>query len=144
MGDIEACEGFDDMIQPPVIFEENEAETIIEIENKLMNIENKYNEYSKQQKSNIYQRSSTTSKSQMAKYTSSFVKGLRREIIDSFLKSLIACKRCDSCGAFSPPLRQDSYTKIFERPLQKRLRKSMEGMKIKLKVLSFYIILSQK
>ena len=64
----------------------------------------------------------------------SLIRKMQREVIDSFNKESLACKRCDFCGSFSPALRKDGSSKIFEKPLQKRLRKSMSGMKLSLKV----------
>jgi hypothetical protein len=64
----------------------------------------------------------------------SLIVKLQRELIDSFNKEALACKRCDGCGSFSPALRKDGTSKIFEKPLAKRLRKSMSGMKLSLKV----------
>jgi hypothetical protein len=66
----------------------------------------------------------------------SLIMKLQREVIDSFNKEALACKQCDSCGAYSPSLRKDGTSKIFEKPLAKRLRKSMGGMKKSLKVMS--------
>lgn len=69
----------------------------------------------------------------------SLIRKMQREVIDSFNKEALACKRCDSCGSFSPALRKDGSSKIFEKPLQKRLRKSMSGMKLSLKVILIYL-----
>lgn len=71
--------------------------------------------------------------------SNSLITKMQREVIDCFNKEALACKRCDSCGAFSPALRKDGTSKIFEKPLQKRLRKSMSGMKLSLKVLTHFI-----
>ncbi len=70
----------------------------------------------------------------------SLIRKMQREVIDSFNKEAVACKRCDSCGSFSPPLRKDGSSKIFEKPLQKRLRKSMSGMKMSLKVIALFFL----
>ena len=64
----------------------------------------------------------------------SLVVKTQREVLDHFNKEAMSCSRCDTCGSFSPALRKDGMSKIFERPLQRRLRKSMSGMKFALKV----------
>lgn len=128
MGAIEQCENLDSVVQVPVVFDENESETMIAIEKTLSNLENSYIDYLKNK-----QLGRNNCNLDCAAY-SSYAKSLRRDIVDSFLKTAVAVKKCDSCGSFSPPLRKDGYSKIFERPLQKRIRKSMEGLKIKLKV----------
>jgi len=63
----------------------------------------------------------------------SLISRMQREIIDAFNKEAQACKQCDYCNSYSPALRKDGNSKIFEKPLAKRLRKSMSGMKKSLK-----------
>eukprot|EP01041_Mallomonas_annulata_P009274 gene9274-19252_t len=58
-----------------------------------------------------------------------FLKGLQRTIIESFWKTVQSIKKCDHCGAYSPGLRKDGFTKIFLKPLNKRLRESMGKQK---------------
>eukprot|EP01031_Cornospumella_fuschlensis_P033937 gene33937-41073_t len=55
------------------------------------------------------------------------IKSLQRELIDAFMKANIATKRCENCNAFSPPIRKDGASKIFQRPIPMRQRKSMSS-----------------
>ena len=55
------------------------------------------------------------------------------EIVDAFQKLCISIKKCESCGSPSPPIRKDGYTKLFEKPMPKKLRITMQASKIKLK-----------
>ena len=44
-------------------------------------------------------------------------KGLRTRYLKELVKELVHVGKCQSCGAHSPTLRKDGYTKIFEKPL---------------------------
>jgi len=45
---------------------------------------------------------------------------VRREMILDFIKSAMAAKACESCGAHSPKFRHDSHNKIFHAKLAER------------------------
>jgi DNA-directed RNA polymerase I subunit RPA1 len=119
LGDVAASDALDNLVAAPVVFNsEQDLEGALsgsEIEQKLMYYELLY-------------------ESKKSSHVNASVKTQQRLVIDSFVKSVVACKKCENCGSFSPPLRKDGYSKIFEKALQKRLRKSMSGMRIKLKV----------
>jgi DNA-directed RNA polymerase I subunit RPA1 len=120
MGMVKESNELEDLFIPPAIFNDSAEEATDHLEHahtKLAEYEEKY--------ANFLQH--TTSK------PNSLTISLQRAVLDAFQKSSIASKKCESCGGFSPPLRKDGYTKLFEKPLQKRLRKSMQGMKMKLK-----------
>ncbi len=55
----------------------------------------------------------------------------QRQVIDAFYKAAMSAKRCENCQAFSPALRKDGYSKIFQKPLQKRLERAMSAMRMK-------------
>jgi hypothetical protein len=118
MGRVKESNNLEDLLLPPSVFPSDAATSKIESEEKLRQYEEEYERYAQNRNRSV---DSSTSSSQ-------------RAIIDAFQKAAQAAKKCDSCGSFSPPLRKDGYSKLFEKPLQKRLRKSMQGMKIKLKV----------
>lgn len=120
MGMVKESNELEDLFIPPAIFNENSQDAVSHLEEaqkKLLEYEAKYLHFLQ-----------TKSKPTAATVT------LQREVLDAFQKASVAVKKCESCGAFSPSLRKDGYTKLFEKPLQKKQRKSMQGMKLKLKV----------
>ncbi len=127
MGMVKESNELEDLYIPPSIFVETGEEAAAHSENilkQLQSYEEKYNHFIQTNKSK----------------PSSATANLQREVIDAFQKLAVATKKCDSCGSFSPSLRKDGYTKLFEKPLQKKVRKSMQGMKIKLKVPPLFTI----
>ena len=44
-------------------------------------------------------------------------KGLRTRYLKELVKELVHAGKCHACGAHSPTLRKDGYTKLFEKPL---------------------------
>lgn len=60
-----------------------------------------------------------------------YIKTMQRETIDAFMRTCIAAKKCETCGAFSPPFRKDGSTKIFQKPMPKRQEKAMAPLKLK-------------
>jgi hypothetical protein len=121
MGMVKESNELEDLFIPPAIFNDSAEEATDHLASAhtiLAGYEAKYEIFLKQ----------TNSK------PTSMTVSLQRIVLDAFQKSSIAAKKCESCGGFSPPLRKDGSTKLFEKPLQKRLRKSMQGMKMKLKV----------
>lgn len=61
------------------------------------------------------------------------VKQYRRDVIHEFLRASMGATKCEACGAFSPSLRKDGHTKIFQRPLTQRARKAMSAMRMQIK-----------
>jgi hypothetical protein len=60
----------------------------------------------------------------------------QRAVIDAFIKSSTACRKCENCNAYSPSFRKDGYTKIFMKPLAKKYKLAMHAMKKKIHVSS--------
>jgi hypothetical protein len=50
----------------------------------------------------------------------------RREVVDEFMKIIGGMKKCENCGAFSPALRKDGYSKLFQKPLNDKALKHNE------------------
>lgn len=121
MGMVKESNELEDLFIPPAIFNESAQDAASHLEEahkKLLEYEARYMQFLLQTKTK----------------PSAVTVTLQREVLDAFQKSSVAVKKCESCGAFSPSLRKDGYTKLFEKPLQKKQRKSMQGMKLKLKV----------
>lgn len=66
-------------------------------------------------------------------------KNLQRTVLDEFRKKCLEVKKCENCGAFSPPYRKDGYSKIFQKPLSNAMKKRMSAMRLKLKVGVFHV-----
>jgi DNA-directed RNA polymerase I subunit RPA1 len=62
-----------------------------------------------------------------------YTRSLQAGVIETFHRAALAVKGCENCGAHSPPLRKDGFTKIFQRPTPKRLRAIMLAKKLKLR-----------
>lgn len=61
------------------------------------------------------------------------VKQYRKDVLHDFLRASMGATKCEACGAFSPSLRKDGHTKMFQRPLTQRARKAMNAMRMQLK-----------
>lgn len=119
MGDSLLASKLDDMAHPPVAEDDKEGLHAADFEALLRRCEEQYKTYScspRRRRADVH------------------LKNMQREVVEAFFKSAMAVKKCENCGAFSPPLRKDGFTKIFRRPMPKRLRKSMDTMKVSLKV----------
>lgn len=120
MGRIQESKQIDDLFLPSTVSDEvngDDKKNQIDVNKKLEDYENDYKKYLQ----------TNPPKPNSATCT------LQREIIDSFQKLCLATKKCESCGSYSPPIRKDGYTKLFEKPMPKKLKKAMESSKIKLK-----------
>lgn len=121
MGEFEACESLDDLFVPATIFtEEGERTTAADIESRLKHYESMFETY----------------KTRAATRRNAFdpnKENIHRALVEEFYRAAQSARKCENCGAFSPSLRKDGFTKIFERPLAKKLQRSMDGMRIKLK-----------
>jgi hypothetical protein len=123
MGMVKESQDIEDLFIPPAIFDD--SATAKDASSHLEGVNQQLEKYEEKYQKFLLQRTSKPSSLTMA---------LQRDVLDAFQKSSVAAKKCESCGGFSPPLRKDGYTKLFEKPLQKKHRKSMQGMKLKLKV----------
>lgn len=130
MGMVKESQDLEDLFIPPTVFDD--SATAADASGHLEGVFRQLDKYEEQYQKFIQQRTSKPTSRTMA---------LQRDVLDAFQKSSFTAKKCESCGGFSPPLRKDGYTKLFEKPLQKKHRKSMQGMKLKLKVtpLSFLL-----
>ena len=56
-------------------------------------------------------------------------RSMQQEVVDEFYKNASATKKCENedCGCYSPGIRKDGYTKVFVRPLNKRLKRTMDA-----------------
>ena len=61
------------------------------------------------------------------------IKSLQRELVNEFIKSAMAARKCESCGGTSPKLRKDGFTKIYQRPLSKRDRIALKSRRVRIK-----------
>lgn len=118
MGMIKESEDVETLCLPPTVFTDESVEMQADADSKLQEYEEMYEAFAKKSSRQI---------------PDSRTKKVQRDLVADFYRSALSCKSCSSCGSFSPSIRKDGYTKIFERPLAKRLRKSMQGMRINLK-----------
>lgn len=118
MGLIKESEDVEQLCSPATLFPDEDAEFQTESEKRLQKYEEMYDVHIKSRKH----------------FPDSRTKKMQRDVINEFYKLTLSCKSCSSCGSFSPSIRKDGYSKLFERPLAKRLRKSMQGLRINLKV----------
>lgn len=126
MGEIAEAEQIMDAVAPQSFFLDGEAgadkanedrDPSVDVERRLTDIEKRYARFVKRKKSNHV--------------PDQYVKSLQQDLIDQCMKACLGAKKCETCSAFSPPFRKDGNTKIFQRPIPKRNRRSMEGMNLK-------------
>lgn len=138
LGNIAEYELFDDLTTVPVVFDDIENTHASDLEKKLIEYEKQYlkmmirnNEIKKQNenKSFIYHK-------KIIKQTDASIKVIQRGVIDTFLKTSVAIKKCENCGSFSPGFRKDGFAKIFQKAMPVRLAKQMKAMRKKLQVTS--------
>lgn len=128
MGDVEEASTLFDSVAPSQLDkgdgEQGESTDPNNIESKLRKIEIRYKTF-------LQTRA-------LKKKPDYLIKSLQRELIDSFMKANMAIKKCENCNAFSPPIRKDGASKIFQRPIPVRQRKSMSSsLKQKVSLISF-------
>lgn len=111
MGHGDAVEALDAMLVPSAIFQTSEAD----IERELASYECQYDLYLAGHPDRAVSMHTTNK---------------LNELIEQFKKAASSQKRCENCKAYSPALRKDGFTKIFEKPLSKKLMKTMENSKI--------------
>jgi hypothetical protein len=61
-------------------------------------------------------------------------KHLQRDVIAKFFRLCTSALKCSNCGASSPKLRKDGFTKIYQRSLTQKLTKELESKNLKMKV----------
>ncbi len=116
MGDIEASNNLFDMVgasQRKKDDDIGEWTDEVPLETKLKEIEARFSRF---KRSNL-----------MKSKPDLLIKNLQRDLIDVFQKAAIDAKRCENCSAFSPPIRKDGASKIFQKPIPMRQRKSMSS-----------------
>lgn len=161
MGDITGAQDLQDMLQPSLLDSEEDggknASTSrssgaisLDAEQTLRLYEQRYVAYAtsiaNKQRVKIPQPGSSNHHNNKNSYTTSsilkpravdpYLRDLQAEVIDVFQKAALGVKCCENCGAHTAPLRKDQYTKIFQKPMPKRLRNIMVAKKMKLKVAS--------
>lgn len=110
MGNAEAVESLDAMLIPSTLF----ATSDTDIDRELSAYEAQYDVFL-----------STHRDRSVDMHTTNKL----NELIEQFKKAALSQKRCENCKSYSPSLRKDGFTKIFEKPLSKKLLKSMESGK---------------
>lgn len=129
MGDIENATNLEDLLQASTnIFNEDDQEikknknNSIDYEQSFQLYEERYENYIKNNRNKTYLQ------------VDGYNKDLQNQVIDLFQRTCVSIKSCENCNAITPPLRNDQYTKIFQKPMPKRLRKTMALKKLKFKV----------
>lgn len=140
MGELDLAKKMDDMVVPPTkenlldVADENIVDQLKrfeqQLEDKLRQIERRYELYKRQETAR--RERGETEPSATARQ-SNYIKLEQRAVLDAFYRIAMSTKKCENCGAFSLPLRRDGYAKIFQRPLQKRLERTMTAMRMRLK-----------
>ncbi|CAM9118714.1 unnamed protein product [Sphacelaria rigidula] len=51
-------------------------------------------------------------------------RALRRQLVESLVKTMGESKKCQNCGAFSPNIRKDGSNKLFQVPLSEKSRQA--------------------
>ena len=136
LGNISQYESFDELLTSPVVFDDMETSHASDIENKLAEYERQYAQMINMNNEIRKYNASTTHHhhKKLIKQSDTTYKTIQRTVVDTFFKSASAMKKCENCGAFSPAFRKDGYTKIFQKPLNKRVHKQMKAMRKKLQV----------
>jgi DNA-directed RNA polymerase I subunit RPA1 len=108
MGRADAIERLDALLVPSAIFQQSDAD----IERELCTYEAQYDVFLASNPDRSIDMHCTTK---------------LNEIVEVFKKATTATKRCENCKAYSPSLRKDGFTKIFEKPLSRKLVRAMES-----------------
>lgn len=135
MGDVEEAEQLFDLVNGSVVGAINEDEKNESKEGHESDVEAKLKMY--ERRWDLYQ---ANQRKNPSPNTDLYIKSIQRDLIDQFHRLALAAKRCDGCGAFSPPFRKDGAAKIFQKPTPIKQRKSMAGLKLKYKVSLFRFI----
>ena len=150
MGDVASAMDLQDLLQPSQgIFEEDEevkkTKTIsLDAEQTMRNYEQRYAAFATKHAyfdNVIGSNTNTTGTKQQRRSVDPYIRDLQTEVIETFQKAAIAIKACENCGAHTAPLRKDGYTKLFQKPMPKRLRNVMVAKRMHTKVYILYIIL---
>ena len=111
-----------------------------DLESRLKEFEKQYDCYidSQQKKlllaTNNNHQNTKTIQPMLSKPSDPHIKSLQRNLIDSFCKALTMIKKCENCDCHSPAFRKDGFTKIFQKPLNKRLRKLAGRKKMQVRI----------
>jgi DNA-directed RNA polymerase I subunit RPA1 len=140
MGELDLAKKMDDMVVPPTkenlldVADENIVDQLKrfeqQLEDKLRQIERRYELFKRQETA---RRERGEPEPSATARQSNYIKLEQRAVLDAFYRIAMSTKKCENCGAFSLPLRRDGYAKIFQRPLQKRLERTMTAMRMRLK-----------
>lgn len=145
LGNISEYLSFEDLITVPVVFEDYEVTHASDLEKKLLQYEEQYKQYVTNNNKNITKnnlnnadntRNSNNNK-KINKQNDISIKNMQRLCIEIFFKTAIHTKKCENCGGNSNTFRKDGYSKIFQKPLAKRMQKQMRAMKKKIQVCVF-------
>ncbi len=158
MGDLPTAHQLDDLLLPPQVFDDSDgvskaapagkeksewgneisdlqaASQLIDLDTKLKLHETRYAEYVARRATALGSKIAGQVSTGLPATLAATVKTQQRKVIDALFKSLGALKKCESCGGVSPGYRKDGYTKIFQREVSKRVRRSGNSRKRKLKV----------
>lgn len=128
MGDIQSSDQLLDLVAPPQLFVEGEGKSKSKDTAISSDVESKLRQY--ERRFEIFQAKNKDKRRDV----NIQMKDKQRDLVDSFMKSVLATKRCENCGGFSPAFRKDASSKIFQKPLQKKQRKSMSVLRLKYSV----------
>jgi DNA-directed RNA polymerase I subunit RPA1 len=143
MGDVSSATDLQDLLQPSQqIFDEDEdlkkdKGISLDAERTLRSYEQRYAVFATKHAhfGNVPgQPDSGNNARKQQRSVDPYIRELQAEVIDTFQKAAMAIKACENCGAHSPPLRKDGYTKLFQKPMPKRLRATMIAKRFKAKV----------
>jgi DNA-directed RNA polymerase I subunit RPA1 len=143
MGDVSSAMDLQDLLQPSQqIFDEDEdlkkdKGMSLDAERTLRSYEQRYAVFATKHAhfSNVPgQPDSGNNARKQQRSVDPYIRELQAEVIDTFQKAAMAIKACENCGAHSPPLRKDGYTKLFQKPKPNRLRATMIAKRFKAKV----------
>ena len=114
-----AADMLDEWVNPATLFDEDADTKAADLEAHLRSYEEKYKSFSTMPN---------------RKQINLGLKNLQRSVIEDFKKKCVDVKKCENCGGFSPSYRKDGYSKIFQKPMSKKMKKQMAAMRLKLKV----------
>ena len=141
MGDIANAMALQDILQPSQgIFEEDQElntdkNISLDAEQALRSFEQRYAVFASTHAhfSNVPGAEGHSDAPKQRRAADPYIKDLQAEVIEVFQKAAMAIKACENCGAHTAPLRKDGYTKLFQKPMPKRLRASMTAKRMKTK-----------
>jgi DNA-directed RNA polymerase I subunit RPA1 len=140
MGDVASAMDLQDVLAPSTqVFDEEEGVqkdkgASQDAENALRNYEQRYAAFAAKHShfSNVVSGGGDGSSTapRQKRSVDPYIRDLQAEVIETFQKAAIAVKACENCGAHTAPLRKDGYTKLFQKPMPKRLRAKMTDRRL--------------